>query len=328
MNNDEFNWIVYNKKDPDVKVLIDAYDNRIWRCVCPLICFEIVEMHCPNRVMRQFKMCQSVPRQLLVDCDDLHNISRIGHRNTDWREYHQNSINSWNNKLNHVARGDLHGRSNQQTDDDYFPWFECITVRIISPIVSGLGFRPYPPNIDVGGQNNIPQNFSTPSPDSHQSSFGFVPPRPHGGFYGAGPSGGLYNTGPSGGFENTGQSGGLYTTGSSSGLYNTGPSVGLYSAGPSGSYVDAGYQTPFWENIHNFTDLLNSNWQQPGQRNTLAPERNVVSPVIFSGYSDEQQERSEEIVDVPVVRRGQRRHRPPACGSGGHLYNCNCHEQS
>ncbi|XP_073138464.1 serine/threonine-protein phosphatase 7 long form homolog [Henckelia pumila] len=82
MTNAEFNWIVYNKKDVDVKAIISTYDNRIWRCVCPLICFDIVEMHRPDRVLRQFKMRQSIPRPAL-DNDNLHNVNRTGHRNTD-----------------------------------------------------------------------------------------------------------------------------------------------------------------------------------------------------------------------------------------------------
>ncbi|XP_073129376.1 serine/threonine-protein phosphatase 7 long form homolog [Henckelia pumila] len=48
MNHDEFNWIVYDRNDPDVRIIMDSYDNNIWRCVCPLICFEIVEMHRPT----------------------------------------------------------------------------------------------------------------------------------------------------------------------------------------------------------------------------------------------------------------------------------------
>ncbi|XP_075479321.1 serine/threonine-protein phosphatase 7 long form homolog [Primulina tabacum] len=50
MNNNEFNWSVYQKNDIDVKTIIDSYNNRIWRCVCPLICFDIVEMCRPNRM--------------------------------------------------------------------------------------------------------------------------------------------------------------------------------------------------------------------------------------------------------------------------------------
>ncbi|XP_075483780.1 serine/threonine-protein phosphatase 7 long form homolog [Primulina tabacum] len=87
MNHNEFNWIVYPKNDIDVKTIIDSYDNKIWRCVCPLICFDIDEMHRPNRVMRQFRRRQSIPMPA-VDNDDMHNITRAGHRNTNWREYH------------------------------------------------------------------------------------------------------------------------------------------------------------------------------------------------------------------------------------------------
>ncbi|XP_073064137.1 serine/threonine-protein phosphatase 7 long form homolog [Primulina eburnea] len=75
MNDNEFNWTVYQKNDIDVKTIIDSYDNKIWRCVCPLICFDIVEMHRPNRVMRQFRRRQSIPGYAM-DNDDMHNIKK------------------------------------------------------------------------------------------------------------------------------------------------------------------------------------------------------------------------------------------------------------
>ncbi|XP_073153382.1 serine/threonine-protein phosphatase 7 long form homolog [Henckelia pumila] len=185
MNHDEFNWIVYERNDPDVRTIIDSYDTNIWRCVCHVICFEIIEMHRSNRVLRQFEMRQPIP-QPAVDNDGLHNITKIGHRNTNWREYHENAIIFWNRRMRHVVQGELHGRS-RQTNDDYFPWYERITVRIISPTVSEIGFRPYPHNVFAAGHHDIPQHFSTPANDKHQTSSGYVP-RPSGWHAHAGPS--------------------------------------------------------------------------------------------------------------------------------------------
>ncbi|KZV13911.1 hypothetical protein F511_44824 [Dorcoceras hygrometricum] len=126
-------------------------------------------MHRPNRVMRQFKMRQSIPVPAL-DNDSLHNVTRIGHRNTDWKLYHVDAIRLWNRKFRLVVDGEEHGRS-RQIDDEYMPWFERVTVRVRSPTVHGAGYRPLPYDPFVAGQHSMPQNlnFSTPSLDSHQS---------------------------------------------------------------------------------------------------------------------------------------------------------------
>ncbi|KZV50251.1 serine/threonine-protein phosphatase 7 long form [Dorcoceras hygrometricum] len=136
--------------DIDVKTIIDLYDNKIWRCVCALICFEIVEMHRPDRVMRQFKMKQSIPVPAL-DNDNLQNVTRIGHRNIDWMLYHTDAIRLWNRKLE-VDR-EQHGRSREK-DDNYMAWFESITVRVKSSIIHGVGYRPLPYEILLAGQHS------------------------------------------------------------------------------------------------------------------------------------------------------------------------------
>ncbi|KZV44481.1 serine/threonine-protein phosphatase 7 long form [Dorcoceras hygrometricum] len=98
---------------------------------------------------------------------------RIGHRNTDWKSHHRDVIRLWNRKFRLVVDGDQHGFS-RQTDDNYVPWFERISVRVISPIAHGVGYRQLPYDPLVAGQHSMPQNlnFSMPSLGSHQSSAG------------------------------------------------------------------------------------------------------------------------------------------------------------
>ncbi|XP_073015879.1 serine/threonine-protein phosphatase 7 long form homolog isoform X2 [Primulina eburnea] len=84
----QFNWTVDDFEALDVQAFIKGHQGEIWRCVCPLICFDIVEMYRPNRVLRQFGMRQRVPEPA-TDGDDLHNLSRTGHRNFDWKEFHK-----------------------------------------------------------------------------------------------------------------------------------------------------------------------------------------------------------------------------------------------
>ncbi|XP_073036316.1 uncharacterized protein [Primulina eburnea] len=301
MNNNEFNWVVYPKNDIDVKTITDSYDNKIWRCVCPLICFDIVEMHRPNRVMRQFRRRQSIPKSA-VDNDDMHNITRIGHRNTDWRDYHRHSIGLWNNRLRYVAKGVRHGRS-MQTDEDYFQWYNRITVRTISPAVTTVGFQPLPYNTFVG-QLNFEQNFSTPSPFSHQSSFG------RGSDMVRQPSGFARNSTiiPSTEWNVAG------TSTSQPGFFSDSRFVDFRSFG------QPNFQTPYWSNTQSFTNLLNV-----GPKHLVhdtRPQRNIISPITFPGYSNE--ENPEDV----GLRRGTRRRNPPDCGTGSHLYHYNYDDDS
>ncbi|XP_073061973.1 serine/threonine-protein phosphatase 7 long form homolog [Primulina eburnea] len=49
MEDGQFNWTVYNFEALDVQAFITGHQGEIWRCVCPLICFDIVEMYRSNR---------------------------------------------------------------------------------------------------------------------------------------------------------------------------------------------------------------------------------------------------------------------------------------
>ncbi|CAN6289753.1 unnamed protein product [Urochloa humidicola] len=44
----------------------------LWRNVCPLICFYVVEYHLPHRVKRQFGILQDFPPQPIDTGKDLH----------------------------------------------------------------------------------------------------------------------------------------------------------------------------------------------------------------------------------------------------------------
>ncbi|KZV51846.1 serine/threonine-protein phosphatase 7 long form [Dorcoceras hygrometricum] len=222
--------------------------------------------------------------------------AQIGHRNTDLKSYHRDAIRLWNRKFRLVVDDEEHGCS-RQIDDDYMSWFERVTVRVISPTIHGVGYRPLLYDHLVAGQHSMRQdlNFSTPSLDSHQSSAG---PSGYGDQYdlfashqsSAGPSGNvdLYDVfvshrssaGPSGNVD-------LYDVFASH-RSSAGPSIGQHLTPEHDtlqSFVDKGYQTPIWSNVQSFTDLLNVNLQQNVHDHT---ERYIVTPILFPSYSGEQ----------------------------------------
>ncbi|XP_075485074.1 serine/threonine-protein phosphatase 7 long form homolog isoform X3 [Primulina tabacum] len=138
MEDGQFNWTVYNFEALDVQAFITGHQGEIWRCVCPLICFDIVEMYRPNRVLRQFGMPQRIPEPA-TDGDDLHNLSRVGHRNFDWKEFHSGPIEIWKNKETHIVE-DMLVSGHMMVDYQYKKWYDNITIRFISPNSEGIGY--------------------------------------------------------------------------------------------------------------------------------------------------------------------------------------------
>ncbi|KAL0395959.1 UNVERIFIED_CONTAM: Serine/threonine-protein phosphatase 7 long form [Sesamum calycinum] len=63
-----------------VRVIRDILDemqyDQLWRSICPLIFYAIVEMHHPERVLRQFGMMQNIPDQPDTRDMSLHKITR------------------------------------------------------------------------------------------------------------------------------------------------------------------------------------------------------------------------------------------------------------
>ena len=56
---------------------ISLVDQEIWRTMSPLICFDIVEWHRPERVLRQFGLQQGIPPSCSIELD-LHSMDRRG----------------------------------------------------------------------------------------------------------------------------------------------------------------------------------------------------------------------------------------------------------
>ncbi|XP_073032034.1 uncharacterized protein [Primulina eburnea] len=142
MGDCQFKWLVYYLEAVDVLSLpLECRHPTIWRSACPLICFHIVEVHRPNRVLRQFGMSQNIPISAL-DGDHLHECSRRGRKNYDWVKHHRLMVDAWENRRNLIVESDL--VENYSMRYDYETWYDSITRRFISPIE--------PQQIDYGYQ--------------------------------------------------------------------------------------------------------------------------------------------------------------------------------
>ena len=72
-------------------------DQEIWRTMSPLIYFEIVEWHRPERVLCQFGMHQEIPPACSYE-QQLHKVDARGRHQRDWATYHASYIALWDTR--------------------------------------------------------------------------------------------------------------------------------------------------------------------------------------------------------------------------------------
>ncbi|KAK4408325.1 Serine/threonine-protein phosphatase 7 long form [Sesamum angolense] len=118
-----------------VRVIRDILDemqyDQLWRSICPLIFYAIVEMHHPERVLRQFGMMQNIPDQPDTRDMSLHKITRSNRTGTDWVLQHILYITRWQRRYDTVIqRQPISNR--RDTDRGYWEWYNNITRHFVS----------------------------------------------------------------------------------------------------------------------------------------------------------------------------------------------------
>ena len=102
----QFQWRPYHRLGIDEIIPHFLADERpLWSIISPLICFEMVEWHSADRVMRQFGMEQEIPsnpRNLL----DHHNKDLRGAQGTNWIEKYTEWLQHWDHRWQHIVHGD------------------------------------------------------------------------------------------------------------------------------------------------------------------------------------------------------------------------------
>lgn len=75
--------------DSDVIMAYAADLNpQLGKSSCPLVFYAIVKMHHPERVPRQFRMRQNIPKAMDTRDMSLHQISLENYTGTDWHLQH------------------------------------------------------------------------------------------------------------------------------------------------------------------------------------------------------------------------------------------------
>ncbi|OAY72219.1 Serine/threonine-protein phosphatase [Ananas comosus] len=122
-------WRPYTDAVIDVLPAFCVQDSAVWRSRTTLICFHIVELHVPDRVLRQFGLLQHIP----IHVETIRRFTSQGRPDEDWAHFHFAHIERWGQRLQ--ATIDQHpivGDDPVQATSIYMEWYWQITRRWIS----------------------------------------------------------------------------------------------------------------------------------------------------------------------------------------------------
>ncbi|KAH9622959.1 hypothetical protein KSS87_011496 [Heliosperma pusillum] len=94
MRPDQFVWQPYPQAIFSFLPEACYNDSGEWCVVSPMICFDIVEWHLPNRVARQFGWKQNIPEPADTE-PKLHKMDKRGAHSRNWAEYHSAYLAMW-----------------------------------------------------------------------------------------------------------------------------------------------------------------------------------------------------------------------------------------
>ncbi|KAH7864133.1 hypothetical protein Vadar_026158 [Vaccinium darrowii] len=134
---DEVIWQPY--KDGLIELLppFCSAGRNIWRAKVPLINFNIIEMHQPERVMRQFGYRQ-LPLEPSCVRDRSHGMEMKKHSH-NWADEHRVHVERWENRLQYIVpEGEPDIVGAYPDEDEYVTWYKRITVPFVSQMSASL----------------------------------------------------------------------------------------------------------------------------------------------------------------------------------------------
>ncbi|KAK4386305.1 hypothetical protein Sango_2501100 [Sesamum angolense] len=134
-----------------------------------LIFYAIVEMHHPERVLRQFGMMQNIPDQPDTRDMSLHKITSSNRTDTDWVLQHILYITRWQRRYDTVIQRQPISNI-RDTDRGYWEWYNNITRHFISSSTDRRVESGYQPR-DAPVLQIVPQQTATPSNSAPTTSY-------------------------------------------------------------------------------------------------------------------------------------------------------------
>ncbi|RWR73152.1 protein MAIN-LIKE 2 [Cinnamomum micranthum f. kanehirae] len=131
MEVDAFNWLPYQDYE-NISDYIDDGDVPLFRSNTALICFWVVERHCPERVMKQFGLQQIVPPRFIRPFPRMEIIPTGEQKREKLRSVY---FGVWNRRMDDITYGE-EGDAGPHSDA-YFIWYRNITRLRIGRPTSG-----------------------------------------------------------------------------------------------------------------------------------------------------------------------------------------------
>ncbi|KAH1213865.1 Protein MAIN-LIKE 2 [Glycine max] len=132
MKRHEFVWEPYPSTVMSLLPPVCLVGSLAWYAVVPLICFQVIEWHQPDRALRQFGMQQPVPESPSQPLN-IHGITLKGKHDENWGQLFAPMIQQWNNR--HAFRVDAYPRQEGllSFNSDYMVWYRRKTKMFVDP---------------------------------------------------------------------------------------------------------------------------------------------------------------------------------------------------
>ena len=128
----QFLWEPYTTNVMALLPPICLVGSVAWCAVVPLICFQVIEWHQPDRVLRQFGMQQPIPgcpSQPL----NIHGITLEGKQAKNWGQLFTPMINQWNNRVDFRVDGYPRQEGLLNFNSDYMVSYRRKTKMVFDP---------------------------------------------------------------------------------------------------------------------------------------------------------------------------------------------------
>ncbi|OAY78948.1 Serine/threonine-protein phosphatase [Ananas comosus] len=116
----EITWRPYTDAVLEVLPAFCVQGSEVWRSLTTLICFHIVELHVPDRVLRQFGLLQHIP----IHVETIRRFTSQGRPDEHWGHFHAAHIERWGQRLQAII--DQHlivGDDPVQATSIYMEWY-------------------------------------------------------------------------------------------------------------------------------------------------------------------------------------------------------------
>ncbi|KAH1256786.1 Serine/threonine-protein phosphatase 7 long form [Glycine max] len=132
MKRDEFVWVPYFGHVEMNLSQVCFIGSILWTCIVPLICFQKVEWHQPDRVMRQFGMQQPIPGPVMQP-NNIHDLTLKGKEGRNWLRLMQPALNEWNSRYERRVEQTPPQTWTLSLNSKYMRWYRRKTKVYVNP---------------------------------------------------------------------------------------------------------------------------------------------------------------------------------------------------